>query len=77
MLNTSSRIIPEGIKTFNFYKSCFLIERIHNHYKEMEIIKDQLISKLIEQYIQVIDYVNQYYEVSLFELYWSILNTKV
>ena len=43
----------------------------------MGIIKDQLISKLIEQYIQVIDYVNQYYEVSLFELYWSILNTKV
>ena len=35
----------------------------------MGIIKDQLISKLIEQYIQVIDYVNQYYEVSLFELY--------
>ena len=35
--------------------------------KKLEIIKDQLIDKLIEQYIQVIEYVNQYYEASLFE----------
>ena len=27
--------------------------------KKLEIIKDQLIDKLIEQYIQVIEYVNQ------------------
>lgn len=33
----------------------------------MEIIKDQLIDKLIERYIQVAEYANQYYEVSLFE----------
>ena len=33
----------------------------------MEIIKDQLIDELLQQYVQVIEYENQYYEVSLFE----------
>ena len=42
----------------------------------MEIIIDQLIDELTEEYIQVIKYANQYYEVSLFELLkiWSMLH---
>ena len=45
----------------------------------MEIVKDQLINKSIEQYIQVIEYVNQYYEVSLFEplKMWSMLHKSI
>ena len=45
----------------------------------MEIIKDQLIDKLIEQYIQVIKYANQYYEESLFEPFkiWSMLHKTI
>ena len=42
----------------------------------MEIIIDQLIDELTEEYIQVIKYANQYYEVSLFEplKIWSMLH---
>ena len=43
----------------------------------MEIIKDQLIKKLIEHYIQLFEYVNQYYEISLFEPLWSMLHIEV
>ena len=74
---TNSWIIPEGIKTSAAVKkSCILIQRIQSHYKEMEIIIDQLIDELTEEYIQVIKYANQYYEVSLFEplKIWSMLH---
>ena len=66
-------------KNFCCCKYCILIERIHSHNKEMEIIKDQLIDKLIERYIQVVEYANQYYEVSLFEALkmWSILHKSI
>ena len=45
----------------------------------MEIIKDQLINELLEQYVQVIEYANQYYEVALFEPLkkWSMLHKSV
>ena len=45
----------------------------------MEIIKDQLIDKLIERYIQVVEYANQCYEVSLLEALkmWSILHKSI
>ena len=51
ILNTNSWIIPEGIKA---KKSCISIKRIHSHFKEVEIVKDQhqLIDELIQQYIQ-------------------------
>ena len=70
ILNTNSWIIHEGVKTSAAVKkSCISIERIHSHFKEIEIVKDQhqLINELIEQYIQVIEYANQYYKVSLFK----------
>ena len=48
ILNKNSWIIPEGIKTSAVVKkSCISIKRIHSHYKEMEIVKDQLVDKLI------------------------------
>ena len=48
ILNKNSWIIPEGIKTSAVVKkSCISIKRIHSHYKEMEIVKDQLVNKLI------------------------------
>ena len=45
----------------------------------MEIIKDQHIDELLEQYVQVIEYANQYYEVSLFEplKMWSMLHKSI
>ena len=45
----------------------------------MEITKDQFINKLLEQYVQVIEYANQYYEVSLFEplKMWSMFHKKI
>ena len=69
ILNTNSWIIPEGIKASTAAKkSCISIKRIHSHFKEVEIVKDQhqLIDELIEQYIQV-HWICQYYQVSLFE----------
>ena len=80
ILNTNSWIIPEGLKTSAAVKKfCISIQRIHSHYKEMEIIKDQLIDELLEQYVQVIECANQYYEVSLFEplKMWSMLHKKI
>ena len=45
----------------------------------MEIIKDQIIDELLEHYVQVIEYANQYYEVSLFEplKMWSMLHKSI
>ena len=45
----------------------------------MEIIKDQLIDELLEQYVKVIECANQYYEVSLFEplKMWSMLHESI
>ena len=43
----------------------------------MEITKDQLINKLIEQYIQVIEYANQHYEVSLLEAKCGVLHKSI
>ena len=52
ILNTNSWIIPEDVKASAAVKrSCISIQRIPSYYKEMEIIKDQLIDELIEQYI--------------------------
>ena len=45
----------------------------------MEMVKDQLNDELMEQYIQVIEFANQYCEVSLFEPLktWSMLHKSV
>ena len=45
--------------------------------KKMEITKDQPINKLIQQYIQVIEYVNQHYKVSLLEAKCGVLHKSI
>ena len=49
ILHTNSWIILKGVKrSAAVEKSCISIKKIHSQYKEMKIIKDQLINKLIE-----------------------------
>ena len=45
----------------------------------MGIIKDQHIDELLEQYVQVIEYANQYHEISLFVplKMWSMLHKSI
>ena len=49
ILRTNSWIILKGVKrSAAVGKSCISIKKTHSRYKEMKIIKDQLINKLIE-----------------------------
>ena len=79
VLNTASWIVPEGVETATALEMpCKSIEKIYNQFKEMGSIQNRCLtfSNLKEQYIQVVEYANQYHKVELFEPLdmWSLIH---